>query len=626
MRYIGCKTKLLNIIDQEICNLLNNELDGKVLCDLFSGTCSVGDRFQNRCKIIANDSLYFSYILSKGKLLKHTCTFEKLGFDPFIFFNNQNTDNYTNGYCYNNFAPTISGRQYFSDENAKLIDYIRETIDIWYNKKKITENERDYLIASLLESCSKVSNVAGVYAAYLHIWDSRAVKRMVFIPVESQNVGHFSNEVFNDDVNSIINKISGDVLYLDPPYTPTQYISQYHVLETIAKNDHPVTHGVGAHRDNGKQISNWCKKYNVAYELERLIANANFEYIVMSYSDAGIMSKDIIESIFKRYAVPGTFVFKKINFIKYKNTRAVNKEEKEKTKNKDHYEWLFMMRKTKNPKFISPLNYIGGKFDVLDFLKQNINFKCNTFFDLFGGGSTVSLNFKSISNVYNDNNFIVKNLLKYLAENEVSEMYSYIDKTIKKYNLSKRNKDAYNEFRAQYNSKPLKERKPLDLYLLICFGFEHQIRFNGNLEFNNPCGNSGFNDEMLEKLISFNLRARELKLQFCSNDYSEFIDRIKEGDFVYCDPPYLLTCGAYNDGKRGFNGWDIKQQNNLLSFLDKVNEKNVKFALSNIIERDGNINEDLSKWVKRNGYRLVKNESITKRNRQDRQEILILNY
>ena len=86
MRYIGCKTKLLNIIDQEICNLLNNELDGKVLCDLFSGTCSVGDRFQNRCKIIANDSLYFSYILSKGKLLKHTCTFEKLGFDPFIFF------------------------------------------------------------------------------------------------------------------------------------------------------------------------------------------------------------------------------------------------------------------------------------------------------------------------------------------------------------------------------------------------------------------------------------------------------------------------------------------------------------------------------------------------------------
>ena len=88
-----------------------------------------------------------------------------------------------------------------------------------------------------MKSLSKVSNVAGVYAAYLHIWDSRAVKKMKFIPVETINIPKYDNIVYNCDVNELIKTIEGDILYLDPPYTPTQYISQYHVLETIAKND-----------------------------------------------------------------------------------------------------------------------------------------------------------------------------------------------------------------------------------------------------------------------------------------------------------------------------------------------------------------------------------------------------
>ena len=63
--------------------------------------------------------------------------------------------------------------------------------------------------------------------------------------------------------------------------------------------------------------------------------------------------------------------------------------------------------------------------------------------------------------------------------------------------------------------------------------------------------------EMMEKFVSFHRRANDIKLEFNSNSYSAYLDMIKEGDFVYCDPPYLLTCGAYNDGKRGFNGWDL---------------------------------------------------------------------
>lgn len=625
MRYIGAKTKLIDIIDEEIYKYCG-DITGKSFCDIFSGTCAVGDHFQNQCNIIANDSLYFCYILARGKLLKHKCCFSKLGFDPFDYFNKAYTDNYDCGYCYNNFAPTVSGRQYFSDENAKFIDFIRDTLEDWLKSKKISEIEHDYLLACLLESASKVSNVAGVYAAFLHIWDSRAVKRMIFIPVESETFGKYNNEVFNSDVNELIKNISGNILYLDPPYTPTQYISQYHVLETIAKNDKPITHGVGAHRDNGNQISKWCKKYYVPGELENLIANAKFDYIIMSYSDAGILSQKTIEAIFKRYAEPGSFVFKKISFIKYKNTRAVNREIKNHTEKEPHYEWLFMMKKAKKPLYISPLNYIGGKYDVLGFLNENFPSDISTFYDLFGGGGTVVLNSTSNNCVYNDLNWIVKDLLETLKTTPSHKTYEYVDKTIKKYGLTKGNKEAYVAFRDFYNSKPVKARNPLDLYLLICFGFEHQIRFNSELDFNNPCGNSGFNDEMLEKLISYHRRANEIGLVYSSSNYSECLDKLKNGDFVYCDPPYLLTCGAYNDGKRGFNGWDFNQQELLLIFLDEVDKKGIKFCLSNIISRDEQTNEPLLDWVKRNKYHLIRNKVETKRNRQDRLEIIIKNY
>ena len=82
------------------------------------------------------------------------------------------------------------------------------------------------------------------------------------------------------------------------------------MLETIAKNDKPITHGVGAHRDNGNQISLWCKKQYVGMELYKLISKAKFNFIIMSYSDAGIMDKQLIENIMKRHSVKGTYQFK----------------------------------------------------------------------------------------------------------------------------------------------------------------------------------------------------------------------------------------------------------------------------------------------------------------------------
>ncbi len=58
---------------------------------------------------------------------------------------------------------------------------------------------------------------------------------------------------------------------------------------------------------------------------------------------------------------------------------------------------------------------------------------------------------------------------------------------------------------------------------------------------------------------------------------------LSRGDLVYCDPPYLITTGSYNDGKRGFKDWTLKEERELLALLDDLDRQGILFALSECV-------------------------------------------
>lgn len=613
MRYIGNKTKILNEIDK----LLKDkgiDKQGLSFFDAFTGTATVAHHYKERYNLIANDNLYFSYVIAEAKLNSKSNMFKSLGFDPFSYFNDANTTNFE-GFISHNFAPKLSNRMYFSDENAKFIDFIRQTIDVWFIEDKITENEKYFLIASLIESVSKVANVAGVYGAYLKKWDPRAVKKMVYSPIDSEP--HVDNlaEIYNEDILNVIQKVKGDILYLDPPYTKNQYSVQYHLLETIAIYDNPILKGKTGARDTCIKSSNFSKCGDVHIAFDKLVAKANFKHIILSYNSDGLMSKDFIESVLKRYGKKETFEFRKFPYRRYKNSKAVDK--------KDHFEYLFYIEKKDITNYSSPLNFIGGKHDLVDFLKSYMPKSINTFYDLFGGGFNVGINIEANKIVYNDINFKVKELLEYITNANINEFYKYISQTITKLGLSKENKEAYLKLREKYNNTPISSRDCRDLFLLIMFGFQQQIRFNSNLDYNNPVGQAGFNDKIFEKLISFSRITKEKKVFYYAEDYSTFIEYINEDDFVYIDPPYLITLGSYNDGKRGFNGWNENEEKRLLSFLGSLHKKKIKFMLSNVLVHKGKTNDILKEWVTKNNFNVIEYKQKARGNRS---EIIVVNY
>ena len=247
----------------------------------------------------------------------------------------------------------------------------------------------------------------------------------------------------------------------------------------------------------------------------------------------------------------------------------------------------------------SPLNYIGGKSKILNQIMPLFPKNINNFVDLFAGGCNVGINTNANKIYLNDNMKYLIDMYICFKELDLCNIIFYIEERIKKLGLSLTNEDGYKKIRYLYN----KERNPLDLFILVAFSFNHQIRFNRNHEFNNPFGRhrSSFNFNMKKNLENFVIALKEKNVELSSYCFTNFdFSFLNSNDFVYCDPPYLITTGTYNDGKRGFKGWSEKEEVELLDLLDKLDENKIKFALSNVLEHKGKSNDILKSWIEKN--------------------------
>lgn len=329
MRFIGCKNQLLEqikiVIDKHCKNC-------ESLCDVFSGTATVARYFKQFYEVYSNDLLYFSYCLQKGTIENDTVpNFEtlnsKLKIDnPICYLNNvssEELDILDNGkrFFQNNYSPK-GNRMYLTEINALRIDYSRNKVQEWFDNNLITENEYFYLIACIVEGIPYVSNISGTYGAFNKHWDVRSNKKyqLIEVPVFT-NQKH--NQCFNENGVDLVAKISGDILYIDPPYNERQYLPNYHVLETAAKYDKPTLKGVTGQRSYENQKSEFCSKKTVISAFEQLIKNARFKHIIMSYNTDGIMNVDDIEMIMKKYGLPETFEISYIPYRRFKSRRNV---------------------------------------------------------------------------------------------------------------------------------------------------------------------------------------------------------------------------------------------------------------------------------------------------------------
>lgn len=318
MNYIGSKYTLLPFIEQVFRQISDGS--ERIACDIFAGTGAVGRHFKKRgLRIIANDFQYYAYALNKAYIeINETPSFagllrgyaDEIAQHPALF-----DDRTTQVLAFVNSLPGARGfiaenyghagkRLYYTEENAKKADAIRQAIEKWREQDLITEQEYFYLLCSLLEAIDQVANTASVYGAFLKKFKASALKPLRLKPLTLSN--HVTGcQVFNRDANELIREMECDVLYLDPPYNHRQYGANYHVLETIAAYDNPRLTGVTGMRDYSR--SRYCQSRVAIEALEDLVRRAQTKHILLSYNDEGVLNLEDVRRILSLRGEPKTF-------------------------------------------------------------------------------------------------------------------------------------------------------------------------------------------------------------------------------------------------------------------------------------------------------------------------------
>lgn len=283
----------------------------------------------------------------------------------------------------------------------------------------------------------------------------------------------------------------------------------------------------------------------------------------------------------------------------------------------------------------SPLNYVGGKYKILDQIIPKFPKKINTFVDLFGGGFNVGINVDADTVVYNDVIEPLCELMNYFSNKNAEEVVQKLEDNISINGLDKENTDAFLKLRNKYNHSVYKNEddKIIDFYTLILYSFNYQIRFNQNMKYNTPFGKnrSSYNSNTKKNLKKFVNKINKINVKVSKEKFVDFdFSNLGENDFVYCDPPYLITTGSYNDGNRGIKDWTLDDEKKLLNILDDLNSKGIKFALSNVLVANDKKNEILTEWSKKYTVYIIENtfnnSNYRRKNKDDTIEVLITNY
>ena len=304
----------------------------------------------------------------------------------------------------------------------------------------------------------------------------------------------------------------------------------------------------------------------------------------------------------------------------------------------------------------SPLNYTGNKYRILDQIMKYFPKDIDCMIDMFCGGATVGLNVKAKKTIFIDSNERIIDLLVFLSKQSGEQFLRKLESLIDQYCLSysfKRgysvyrqtcgnttdnnglkdyNSAGYYKLRDYYNSLEDKNTDEANtiLYLLMVYAFNNDIRFNSRGEFNLPIGKTDLNKMNVNKIYEYISRVNELNPVFVCSAFNsqQVLEYVREADFIYMDPPYLLGDAVYN------SSWDYSAEYALLDFMDYLLAEKKRFVLSNVYSKLGKTNEPLAYWCHKHSNEIIivdidynyRSASYNKKTRDAKErEVIIVN-
>lgn len=228
-------------------------------------------------------------------------------------------------------------------------------------------------------------------------------------------------------------------------------------------------------------------------------------------------------------------------------------------------------------KFQPVIKWSGSKRsqceDILGYFPQNIE----TYYEPFCGGCSMLMGLMNsdifvkryVCSDINKDLIALWEKVKY-SPDEIYESYVKLWEELNKDNDIYRKRKFFEEQRDIYN----KTHDPLVFFFIMRTTTNGMPRYNQKGEFNNSfhVTRNGIKPELLKPILTeWSVKLRKNNVEFVHRSYEEILGEVKEGDFIYMDPPYFNTKGMY------FGGIDFES---FFVFLENVSKMNVRFALS----------------------------------------------
>ena len=228
-------------------------------------------------------------------------------------------------------------------------------------------------------------------------------------------------------------------------------------------------------------------------------------------------------------------------------------------------------------KFQPVIKWSGSKRSQCENILEYFPKSINTYYEPFCGGCSMLMGLinsdisvkKYVCSDINKDLILLWDKVK-MSPDEIYESYERLWNELNKDNDIERKKKFFEYQRDIYN----KTHDPNIFFFIMRTTTNGMPRYNQKGEFNNSFNitRNGIKPELLKPILyEWSDKLKKNNVEFIHRSYDEILDEIKEGDFVYMDPPYFNTKGMY------FGGIDFEY---FFSFLENVSQKNVKFALS----------------------------------------------
>lgn len=231
-------------------------------------------------------------------------------------------------------------------------------------------------------------------------------------------------------------------------------------------------------------------------------------------------------------------------------------------------------------KLVAPVvKWVGGKRQIIDQISQYIPKSISTYYEPFFGGGAVLFELQPQKAVINDINKELINLYEVIKNNTedlIEDLKSHKNDEEYFYYIRELDRD-----KTSYNSlTPIQKASRIIFLNKTCYNGLFRVNKSG--EFNAPFGrykNPNIVNEITIRAVSNYFK--KANITFMSKDFAEVLKGARKGAFVYLDPPYdpVSDTASFTGYDKG--GFNREEQIRLKTVCDKLNEKGIRFLLSN---------------------------------------------